>query len=202
VALQHAGRTWSPRAGSAHAPVDHRQRSQNALKSPPGGGFGDACTRFLPDLHRYARSLTRDSISADDLIQETMLLALQKQHLFSHDANLRAWLFAIMHNCHVNNVRRGIRSGVHLDISEWTAVVSGDQEIKVEFQEVCRALDQVPEEKRTALIFAVYDQLSYNEISDVLKVPAGTVRSRIARARLLLRTLIAAGDKMAPPTVT
>src|SRR3984957_17448975 len=72
--------------------------------------FGPEIATHLPRLRRYARALLRNPAQAEDLVQDTMVRALEKAHLFQHDSNLRGWLVTIMHNEHVNAVRRNIRA--------------------------------------------------------------------------------------------
>jgi RNA polymerase sigma-70 factor (ECF subfamily) len=72
----------------------------------------------IPRLRRYARALTRDASAADDLVQEALTRGLLKQHLWVEGTNLRAWLFTIMHNQYVNSVRRAVREGAAVEISE------------------------------------------------------------------------------------
>ena len=77
----------------------------------------------IPRLRRYARALTRDASRADDLVQDTLLRALNKQHLYQEGTNLRAWLFTLMHNQHVNDVRRSNRDGGNVDVEEMASVL-------------------------------------------------------------------------------
>ncbi len=77
----------------------------------------------IPRLRRYARALTRDASRADDLVQDTLLRALAKQHLWQDGTNLRAWLFTLMHNQHVNDVRRSNRDGGNIDVTEMASVL-------------------------------------------------------------------------------
>ena len=72
----------------------------------------------IPRLRRYARALVRDKDRADDLVQDTLKRALAKQHLWAPGSNLRAWVFTLMHNQHVNSVRRPAREAVQLDTEE------------------------------------------------------------------------------------
>ena len=69
---------------------------------------------YLPNLRRYARSLTRNLENADDLVQATLVLAISKQHLFKPDTNLRAWLFTLLHNQHVNDIRKSAYQGTSI----------------------------------------------------------------------------------------
>src|ERR671921_1571956 len=78
----------------------------------------------IPRLRRYARALTRDPNRADDLVQDTLVRALAKQHLWQAGTNLRAWLFTLMHNQNVNNVRYGIRAGQNIDVEDMSNVLA------------------------------------------------------------------------------
>jgi RNA polymerase sigma-70 factor (ECF subfamily) len=148
----------------------------------------------LPNLRRYARRLAHDRSAAEDLLQETLLLALAKQHRFTPGTNLRAWLFTIMHNQRINGLRRATREGELVDLSEVNESVSGKQELNLQIQELRGAMEQLNEDKRTVLVLADQEGFSYVEIADMLQVPIGTVRSRLARARSLLREIMQGGD--------
>src|SRR5216683_1399645 len=130
--------------------------------------FASEITPHLPRLQRYARSLQRDRGRADDLVQDTMVRALEKAHLYRHDTNLRGWLVTIMHNEHVNAARRHVRGPTY--VSDETISELGraeTQEAPVELREIRRAVDRLPQ---------------------------GTVQSRISRARKALRAMIAKPD--------
>src|SRR5215831_16565986 len=73
--------------------------------------FGRLLESEIPRLRRYARALTRNTNNADDLVQSSLVRALEKQHLWRPGSNLRAWLFTILHNQHVNDVRHALRQG-------------------------------------------------------------------------------------------
>src|SRR5690349_21179577 len=72
----------------------------------------------IPRLRRYARALTRDVSRADDLVQSCLTRAIAKQHLWQYGTDLRAWLFTIMHNQHVNDVRHGVREGISVEVAD------------------------------------------------------------------------------------
>ena len=152
--------------------------------------FGRQCERLLPNLRRYAFRLTHDRVSAEDLIQDTMVNALRKRHQFAPGTDLRAWLFTIMHNQRINGVRRVLRQGMHVDLSEWSGTVSGGQEANEEMRALRRALKQLPDDVRTVAILVGYDGLSYDEVAKTLRIPIGTVRSKLSRGRMLLRALM------------
>src|SRR5215212_11533202 len=77
----------------------------------------------IPRLRRYARALTRDASRADDLVQDTLMRALAKHQLWQEGTNLRAWLFTLMHNQHVNDVRRSNREGGNVDVADMASVL-------------------------------------------------------------------------------
>ena len=145
----------------------------------------------LPRLRRYARSLLRDSTRADDLVQDTMVRALEKAHLYQHDTNLRGWLVTIMHNEHVNATRRLMRGPIHVsDDAIGELGRAQTQEAPVELREVRRAVERLPREQRTPLLLHWLHGLKYEEIAAKMGVPLGTVQSRISRARKALRAMM------------
>jgi RNA polymerase sigma-70 factor, ECF subfamily len=149
----------------------------------------------LPRLRRYARSLLRDSVRADDLVQDTMVRALEKAHLYQHDTNLRGWLVTIMHNEHVNATRRHMRGPIQVsDDAVGELGRAESQEAPVELREVRRAVCRLPAEQRKPLVMHWLHGLKYEEIASKMGVPLGTVQSRISRARKALRIMIAAPD--------
>ena len=81
----------------------------------------------IPRLRRYARALTRDVARADDLVQSCLTRAVAKQHLWQPGTDLRAWLFTILHNQHVNDVRRSVREGVNVAQPCFLAALPGDR---------------------------------------------------------------------------
>src|SRR6202158_3322784 len=96
----------------------------------------------IPPLRRYARALLRDVTRADDLVQDTLVRALAKQHLWQTGTNLRAWLFTLMHNQHVNDVRRSGREGGNVDVAEMASmlVATTDPTASRQLHELERAL--------------------------------------------------------------
>lgn len=150
----------------------------------------------LPRLRRYARVLTRDVERADDLVQDTLVRAWEKRRLWKLGSDLRAWLFTIMHNVHVNQFsqRRRRRLEVPLDDDEgtsgaWETPVPANQFDRVELNEVLAQIGTLPNEQREALILTAVEGLSYEDIARVQGVPIGTVMSRLNRARQKLRRM-------------
>ncbi len=152
----------------------------------------------LPRLRRYARVLTGDINRADDLVQDTLARAWEKRRLWHAGTDLRAWLFTIMHNVHVNQyaVRRRRHAESSLDgddgtADSWEISVRATQSDRVELAEVLAQIGQLPMEQREVLILAAVEELRYEEIARVQGVPIGTVMSRLNRAREKLRRLAA-----------
>jgi RNA polymerase sigma-70 factor, ECF subfamily len=140
----------------------------------------------IPRLRRYARALTRDVTSADDLVQECLTRAVSKSHLWEEGTELRAWLFTIMHNQYVNQVRRSVREGTAVALSDTNAVLTcgHSQEKRLELRDLERALAKLPEEQRSALLLVGMEGMKYEEAATVLGVAVGTIRSRaVARPR-------------------
>ena len=110
--------------------------------------------RVLPRLRRYARSLTHDAIHADDLVQECLASALGKLHLWKVGTDLRAWLFSILHNEYVSQIRRAARQGTAVDWSEYesTLTCAPGQIEHLEIRDLVRALKSLPEEQREAVL--------------------------------------------------
>jgi RNA polymerase sigma-70 factor (ECF subfamily) len=150
--------------------------------------FNELLERELPRLRRYAHALMRNATDADDLVQETVLRALSKSHLWQAGSDLRAWLFTIMHNCRVNCVRRMVRAGVSASEEELGRIgVSGGQQERISLAEVQAAIDRLPGEQRATVLLVGLEGLGYEEAAAALGVPLGTVRSRLSRARAQLR---------------
>jgi RNA polymerase sigma-70 factor (ECF subfamily) len=146
----------------------------------------------IPRLRRYARALTRDTNRADDLVQDTLVRALAKQHLWQVGTNLRAWLFTLMHNQHVNDVRRSNREGGNIDVNEMASVLVAitDPTASRQLKELERCLGRLPLEQREAILLVGLEGLRYDEAALILDVPIGTVRSRLSRGREALRRMM------------
>jgi RNA polymerase sigma-70 factor (ECF subfamily) len=144
----------------------------------------------LARLTRYARFLAQDRGRADDLVQDTVVRALEKTHLYHHDTNLRGWLMTIMHNEHVNAARRRIRSPVLVTDEALARIGCGEtQTASVEVRELRRGVRRLPEEQRETFLLHWIHGFRYSEISTRLGLPLGTVQSRISRARKKLSAL-------------
>lgn len=155
-------------------------------------GFLNLLEQEIPRLRRYARALTRDAVRADDLVQETLLRAFRKEHLWEPGTDLRAWLFTIMHNQYVNEIRRATRDAASLDVQDCSAflVANSDPSASRQLQELEQALSQLPDGQRQVILLVGLEGLSYEDVANILQIPVGTVRSRLSRGREVLRKLM------------
>ena len=146
----------------------------------------------IPRLRRYARALTRDLVSADDLVQDCLTRALGKLHLWQEGTDLRAWLFTILHNQYVNHVRRAVREGAAVGLSESEPLLTRapQQGKRLELRDLERAIAKLPEEQRSVILLVGLEGMRYEEVAAVLGVPVGTIRSRLSRGREALRRLM------------
>jgi RNA polymerase sigma-70 factor, ECF subfamily len=146
----------------------------------------------IPRLRRYARALTRDAVASDDLVQDCLARALGKLHLWQEGTDLRAWLFTILHNQYVNQVRRAIREGAPVGLSETEPMLTQapHQGKRLELRDLERALAKLPEEQRSVILLVGLEGMRYEEVAEILDVPIGTVRSRLSRGRETLRRMI------------
>ena len=144
---------------------------------------------FIPRLRRYARALVADRSQAEDLVQDTLERAWAKQHLFRHGTDLRAWLFTLMHNVHVNHIRAA-RTDDPLDEAMPELQQYPAQGDSLALRDMDRALARLPAEQREALLLVTLEEMSYAETAHALGVPVGTVMSRLSRAREKLRGLL------------
>jgi RNA polymerase sigma-70 factor (ECF subfamily) len=157
---------------------------------------------YIDGLYGYAMAITRNPAEAEDLVQETYVRAIPAMGSLPADSNLKSWLFTILRNIWLNQLRRrrtapGI---VEIDLDGRTANIAGEISkdpytlymSKMERERVREAIQQLPIEFREIIILREYEELSYQEIASLLDCPPGTVMSRLARARSKLRTLLSA----------
>ena len=153
----------------------------------------------IPRLRRYARALTRNADRADDLVQDTLTRAIAKAHLWQPGTDIRAWLFTIMHNQNVNEVRRAIRDHANVDVEECAKLVATtDPTASRQLRELERALAQMLEEQRQVVLLVGLEGMSYEDAAAILNVPIGTIRSRLSRGRDVLRKLLDMDERRTP----
>jgi RNA polymerase sigma-70 factor (ECF subfamily) len=173
-------------------------------KHPPSkpDAFEAQTLEHLDALYAVSCRLTKSPLDAEDLVQDTLVKAMRARDQYEPGTNLKAWLFKILHNTFINKYRRG---GLERDVLEgpdadpladgWVSAASmralRDPETQalrpLVQQEIHKALDELPEEFRLAVVLSDVEELSYKEIANVMGCPVGTVMSRLHRGRRLLQ---------------
>src|SRR5205085_7534999 len=147
----------------------------------PMNDFAPLLEAQIPRLRRYARALTRDVTRADDLVQSCLVRAVAKQHLWQPGTDLRAWLFTILHNQHVNDVRRSAREGANVQIEDVAPMLSTQSNAfdAVQLRDLEAAIAKLPAEQRQVILLVGLEGMPYEHVATILRVPIGTVRSRL-----------------------
>ena len=148
----------------------------------------------IPQLRGYARSLSGNRDTADDLVQETLLKAWAARDRFEPGTNIRAWTFIILRNQFLSQVRRARFHG------EWDEIAAdrllsapAGQDKKVELADLERAMRQLPQAQREALILVGAGGFAYEEAATICGCAVGTIKSRVARGRAALESMLAEG---------
>jgi RNA polymerase sigma-70 factor, ECF subfamily len=146
---------------------------------------------LLPRLRRFARALARDAQDADDLLQLALERALARAGQLQSDAPLAGWMYGIVRNAWIDEVRaRGRRGRLFAAAAAAEDVADPSQDAQAEKLSVHDALARLPEEQRSAVALVLVEGLSYKEAAHVLEVPVGTLTSRLARARQALQAML------------
>ena len=145
---------------------------------------------WVPRLRRYARALVGNRDDADDLVQDTLERACLKSSLWAEVSDMRAWLFGVMHNLHVDGIRRQKLHTVVLDDDTPEVPVAATQEDRLAVLDLQAALNLLPVEQREIMLLVALENMSYAEVSATLGIPIGSVMSRLSRGRERLRSLI------------
>lgn len=155
------------------------------------GEFKQALVDVLPALRAFARSLCRNAVEADDLVQETMLKAWSARNSYIEEANFKAWTFRILRNALYSNWRKNSRL-TQLDdtVYEKTAKATDNAETALELAEVSEAIRHLPLEQREALILIAAGGFNYEEVAAIAGVAVGTIKSRVSRGRANLIDLM------------
>ena len=144
---------------------------------------------LIPRLRRFAVSLTRNSSSADDLVQATLERAIIAWASKRLEGDLRAWLFSILYRQFLDAHRHRRRYARMLEFFTGRDDAQPSVERTVMAQSTLQAFDQLTTEQRALLLWVSVEGLSYKEVAEILAVPIGTVMSRLSRARQALRQL-------------
>jgi RNA polymerase sigma-70 factor, ECF subfamily len=172
------------------------------VHAPPA--FRQQLLGAIPRLRRYARSLVFDNSAADDLVQTALERALAHWHQFDQRRDILVWTLSIVHNAYIDDRRRHARlpiaephdsHGRNALEERHAAAETPDIGLRLD---LIAALKKLPLEQREPLLLVTLEQLSYAECAELLRVPVGTVMSRISRGRAALRQLL---DGCAPPSV-
>ena len=147
----------------------------------------DALIACIPRLRRYARALTGSRNDADDLVQDTVERGWSRLSLWRQGSDMRAWLFSIMHNLHVDRFRRNqpIMEELNDDMPQHGAPAPG-----LEMRDLESCLRQLSDEQREVLLLVGLEEMRYEDVAVTLGIPVGTVMSRLSRGREKLRLLM------------
>jgi len=144
----------------------------------------------IPRLRRYARAMLGDRAAADDLVQDTLERAWARIQQWRTGSDLRAWLFSIMHNLRVDQVRRPVLPTQSITDHDDEAPVRPTQTDELEVRDLESALRHLPDEQREVLLLVALEEMSYSDIAVTLGIPVGTVMSRLSRGRERLRAIM------------
>lgn len=170
--------------------------ADDAAGDGPGLRAGDErVLEHVTALRRYAMLLVGDPHDADDLLQETLARVLVHLRTFRPVRDLRAYLYATMHNLFVDGHRRRRNTTHDIEVEEVIErlVAPASQLDRLEVRDLVRALQQIPDEQREVVLLVGLEGLSYGEAARVLDIPIGTVMSRLSRGREALRRLTQRG---------
>ena len=145
--------------------------------------------KSVEPLRRFARKLCRNESDAEDLLQSTILQAIEKEHLYQSGTNLFSWMSKIMYNKFVSQYRRRAKFETQFDAEDLInrQARAPDQEDQAELDMVEEAMNKLSGEHRDILVMICIQDMQYHEAAEKLGVPVGTVRSRLSRAREALR---------------
>lgn len=146
----------------------------------------------MPKLRKFASKLTRNVSEAEDLLQSTLLRALEKKDYFETGTDLFKWTSKVMYNIFVTDYRRKVKFETQYDpeFHIENRSVDADQQIKLEVKVLAKAMEQLSAEHREILVMVCVKGLQYQEVADMLHIPVGTVRSRLSRARSQLISMM------------
>jgi RNA polymerase sigma-70 factor (ECF subfamily) len=154
--------------------------------------FEDEMVALLPRLRRFAAGLTRNLEQCDDLCQMTIERALKSRHLWAEGTRLDSWMYRIMRNLWIDEIRATNRRNQTFKEEEAGLSVgsAGDQEARTELGFVDRALSSLPDEQREAVLLVMVEGYGYQEAADIIGCPMGTLSSRFVRGRDALHKLL------------
>jgi RNA polymerase sigma-70 factor, ECF subfamily len=184
----------------AKAPSEANGENDATEKSEPlsDSDFKDQLAEVIPHLRAFGRSLSGNRDTADDLVQETLLKAWSARSRFQAGTNMRAWTFIILRNIYLSQMRRSKFTGEWDDLAaDKLLAAPASQDRHVELGDMQRALMELPETQREALILVGAGGFAYEEAAEICGCAVGTIKSRVARGRTALEELMD-GGKLAP----
>jgi RNA polymerase sigma-70 factor (ECF subfamily) len=162
----------------------------------PAATFEDLAMPLFDQLYNFARWLTQDTVEAEDLVQEAYAKALRGFGSFQAGTNFRAWMYRILRNSFLSS-RTGLKAMVGLDVDDEANILPAEKATpesiliaQANRDMVQQALTELPVHFREILLLCEVEEMSYQEISEALTIPMGTVMSRLFRARKALRELL------------
>lgn len=156
--------------------------------------FKAALAAIIPHLRAFARSLSGNRDTADDLVQETLMKAWAARSRFIAGTNMRAWTFIILRNYYLSQLRRNRFRGEWDDlVADRILAAPAGQDKQIELTDVSRGLQQLPAAQREALILVGAGGFAYEEAADICGVAVGTIKSRVARGRVALDEILSSG---------
>ncbi len=145
---------------------------------------------YIPALRRYANALLRHGDEADDLVQDCLERAILKRSLWRKGSSLRPWLFTILHNLYVNQIRSMARKPeMHSDTSNLMHNMEPHKTHTL-MNDIGQCIKQLPDQQREVLLLVTLEGFSYKEVAKIMRIPVGTVMSRLSRSRETVRKLM------------
>lgn len=166
----------------------------HAAGKPAIDGDSAQMVACIPRLRRYARVLLGNPGAADDLVQDTLERAWARRHSWRGSGDMRAWLFSIMHNLHVDQRRQQGRLAIIANDEAPAPPARATQSDALEIRDLDAALALLPGEQREVLLLVALEDMSYSQIAATLAISIGTVMSRLSRGREKLRLLMGNGS--------
>jgi len=155
------------------------------------GPLGELLAPQIPRLRRYARALTGSATAADDLVQDSLERACRKIDRWEPGSDLRAWLFTLMHNVHVNNLRRRRVETIPMTHTDYPEPGNVDAARSMRLHDLEKALARLPADQREIVLLVCLEDMTYEQAAAVVGIPVGTVMSRLHRGRERLRRWMA-----------
>ena len=161
----------------------------------PDGEFKEQLAGVIPHLRAFGRSLSGNRDLADDLVQETLLKAWAARKRFQAGTNMRAWTFIILRNLFLSQMRRARFKGEWDDVTAAKILAApASQDRHIELGDMQRALLHLPQPQREALILVGAGGFAYEEAAQICGCAVGTIKSRVARGRVALESLLSGGE--------